>query len=130
MLFLSFSGYSCVAGPVDGFAASVSAWSLCCQQKYAAAPISSSLPSPATDVTAMTPSPSPSPSFASIARLHGRPDFVMPLHVVAGFRESDRAMSDSGVVPVNMVLCCAVAASCDPVNDRVSVCNQKKQKQR
>jgi hypothetical protein len=27
----------------------------------------------------------------------------MPLHVVAGFLESDRGMRDSGVLPVNMV---------------------------
>lgn len=102
MLLLSFSGYNWVAGPVDSFAANVSAWSLCCQQKYAAAPISSPLSSPATDVTART--PSPSGSFASIGRLHGRPDCVRPLHVVAGFRESERGISDSGVTPVNMLM--------------------------
>ena len=113
ILLLSFSGYNCVAGPVDAFAASVSAWSLCCQQKYAAAPISSSLSSPATDVTART--PSPCGSLASIGRRHGRPDFVMPLHVVAGFRESERGRSDSGVTPVNMLVCREAVLQLDDV---------------
>lgn len=33
----------------------------------------------------------------AIVRLHGRPVAVMPLHVVAGFLESDREIRDSGV---------------------------------
>ena len=32
-----------------------------------------------------------------MARLQGRPSPVMPLHVVAGFLESDRGRRDSGV---------------------------------
>jgi hypothetical protein len=55
-----------------------------------------------TDTTAMT--PSSSDAFASIGRLQGLPDLVMPLHVVAGLRESERGMRDSGVVPVNMLV--------------------------
>ena len=38
-----------------------------------------------------------------MARLQGRPDLVMPLHVVAGLRESERGMRDSGVRPVNAI---------------------------
>jgi hypothetical protein len=34
------------------------------------------------------------------ARRHGRPFAVMPLHVVAGFRESARARNDSGVLAI------------------------------
>lgn len=33
----------------------------------------------------------------AIVRLHGRPVAVMPLHVVAGFLESDLERRDSGV---------------------------------
>ena len=87
-----------MSGPFVLLAASCSAWSLCCQQKYAAAPMSSLSLSPATDTTART--PSSSLIFASIGRLHGRPDLVMPLQVVAGFLESDRGIKDSGVRPV------------------------------
>jgi hypothetical protein len=47
--------------------------------------------------------PSSSDTFASIGRLQGRPDLVMPLQVVAGLRESERGISDSGVLPVNML---------------------------
>jgi len=96
ILFLSFSGYSCVGGPFDTCAAKRSAWSLCCQQKYAAAPMSSSW-SLVTETTAMT--PSSSDALASMGLRQGRPAFVMPLHVVAGFRESERGSRDSGVVP-------------------------------
>jgi hypothetical protein len=38
-----------------------------------------------------------------MARRQGRPDLVMPLQVVAGLRESERGMRDSGVRPVNIV---------------------------
>ena len=47
--------------------------------------------------------PSSSLGFASIGRLHGRPDLVIPLHVVAGFLESDRGNNDSGVRPVKAI---------------------------
>jgi hypothetical protein len=56
-----------------------------------------------TDATASTPL-FRDESFASIARLHGLPDFVMPLHVVAGFRESERGIRASGVRPVNSAI--------------------------
>ena len=111
MLFLSWRGYSWVSwalAPGALAAMRCSAWSLCCQQKNAAAPVSSSSSSLTTDATASTP-PLCEVSLASIARLHGRPDLVMPLHVVAGFRESERGMRDSGVRPVNIanrVFCC------------------------
>jgi hypothetical protein len=39
-----------------------------------------------------------------MGRLQGRQDLVMPLQVVAGLRESERGMSDSGVLPVNMLV--------------------------
>lgn len=37
----------------------------------------------------------------AIVRLHGLPVAVMPLHVVAGFLESDRERRDSGVLGTN-----------------------------
>ena len=56
-----------------------------------------------TDATARTPL-FRDESFASIARRHGRPDFVMPLQVVAGFRESERGIKASGVRPVKSAI--------------------------
>jgi hypothetical protein len=55
---------------------------------------------------------------ASMGRLHGRPDFVMPLHVVAGLRESERGIRDSGVRPVNVVIVCRMGMA------KGCVCNQ------
>jgi hypothetical protein len=55
-----------------------------------------------TDVTAST--PLSSEALASMGRRHGRPDLVMPLHVVAGFRESERGIRDSGVRPVKAMV--------------------------
>ena len=40
----------------------------------------------------------------AIGRLQGRPDEVMPRHVVAGFLESDRSICDSGVLGKNGIL--------------------------
>ena len=79
--------------------ASVTACSLCCQQKKAAAP--SELSHVVSN--ASTPSLDDRLTFGDDwalvprARLHGRPLDVMPLHVVAAFFESDRGMRDSGV---------------------------------
>jgi hypothetical protein len=39
-----------------------------------------------------------------MGRRHGRPDLVMPLQVVAGLRESERGMRNSGVRPVNAMV--------------------------
>ena len=88
MLDLVCSGRSLIVDIVDDFsfatATSFSAWSLCCQQKYVA-PSSA----PRVRCTATTPE--------DRARRHGRPLVVMPLHVVAGFFESERDTRDSGV---------------------------------
>ena len=103
MLLRSFNGYNfvfCGRGADAPAAANRSAWSLCCQQKKAAAPVSlSSLSlSLATETTAKTPL-----LFEALAPMllrQGLPVEVIPLHVVAGFRESERGRSCSGVRPV------------------------------
>jgi len=104
ILLRSFNGYSCVSCPFGAAAlaaASCSACSLCCQQKNAAAPVSS----PSVSLSFATETTARTPSFLdAISRLHGRPDFVIPLHVVAGFLESDRGRSDSGVCPMNAAM--------------------------
>jgi hypothetical protein len=41
---------------------------------------------------------------AASGRRHGRPLEVMPRHVVPGFLESDRPMSDSGVLGMNGIV--------------------------
>jgi len=56
-----------------------------------------------TEVTAIT--PSSSEALESMGRRQGLPDLVMPLQVVAGFRESERGIRDSGVRPVKAIMC-------------------------
>ena len=89
----------------------LTACSLCCQQKNAAATPSSSPP----DITARTPLAAAGEARgedrgdAARARRQGRPLDVMPLHVVAGFLESDRGRRASGVYGMNGMECLVVS---------------------
>lgn len=82
----------------------LAAWSLCCQQKNAvASPFARCSPSADTKSnTQLIPAgdargDGEERGEAARARRHGRPADVMPLQVVAGFLESERARRDSGV---------------------------------
>ena len=106
ILLRSFKGTSFVTSSCGCAELSVvtncSAWSLCCQQKKAAAPESFLSPLFPTDTIASTPFVAEAEDrvgdFAvAILRRHGRPLDVIPLHVVAGFLESERGRRDSGV---------------------------------
>ena len=84
------------------------AWSLCCQQKNAAAPSCSVSPGS----TAKTPflvrrfnlGRGDDVGEKARERRQGRPLSVMPLQVVAGFLLSERGSSDSGVLGMNGIL--------------------------
>lgn len=94
MLVLSFSCTTSVALLLA--ATRFSAWSLCCQQKNAAA----LPPSMSSSVrTARTPRLGAweAPGEDASPRRQSRPFEVRPLQVVAGFLESDRERRDSGV---------------------------------
>ena len=114
MLVLSVNGSKLVAFPFPwpGVPLSplcnVAAWSLCCQQKNAAAPSCSLSPGN----TAKTPflvrrfnlDRGDEVGERARERRQGRPLSVMPLQVVAGFLLSERGRSDSGVFGMNGIL--------------------------
>ena len=112
ILVLSVNGSKVVAFPfpwpgvlVPSALCNVAAWSLCCQQKNAAAPSCSLSPGN----TARTPflvrrfnlGRGDEAGEKARERRQGRPLSVMPLHVVAGFLLSERGRSDSGVLGMN-----------------------------
>ena len=103
MLVRSFKETSVVFLASAPPSVSLAACSLCCQQKYTAAPPSCS----PRESTARTPLGANGEALGEVrgdaarARRQGLPLDVMPLQVVAGFFESDRGRRASGVCGMN-----------------------------
>jgi hypothetical protein len=99
MLDLFFSSNTS-AVPLSALPASAAAWSLCCQQKKRDPPgwlLSMAGKATTTPLLPFGEAVGEVCGEAGCERRHERPLDVIPLQVVVGFLESERAMSDSGV---------------------------------